>query len=47
MLLVKEGRFSWRDLMIMPSWERKWYAEKLMEISKERNEKMKNSKNHK
>ena len=41
MVLVKEGGFSWKDLMSMPSWERKWYAEKLIEITQKAKDDMK------
>lgn len=34
LLLVKEGNFSWKDVMKMPIWERKYYTEQLIEISK-------------
>ena len=39
LLLVKEGNFSWSDLMMMPVWERRYYRDQLIELSKEAKEK--------
>jgi len=30
--LVKRGKFTWQDLMLMPIWEKNFYYNKLVEF---------------